>query len=133
MSGMNNDPVFDRLARFSPNSGKLNRDDLLFQAGRASVRVRPWWKLLTGVLAVTQVVSLALVFISPARRAEPVRELPRIPLILPDNSPGEPASPPESSVARIDPDRWPTPETIADPPPSRPTWTVMTARTFSVD
>jgi hypothetical protein len=50
----------ERLNRFTPDAGKLNRDELLFEAGRRSTRPSGAWKAAASVLAVTQCLSLAL-------------------------------------------------------------------------
>ena len=50
--------VISKLESFSPVP--LDRDALLFAAGRASVRPTQVWKRLAGVLAATQTLSLAL-------------------------------------------------------------------------
>jgi hypothetical protein len=59
----------DRLTRFTPDSGKLNRDELLFEAGRRSARPNQAWKTAASVLAVTQCLSLVLLL--PASRPMP--------------------------------------------------------------
>jgi hypothetical protein len=68
------DPVIDKLARFTPTD-RLDRDDLLFRAGRASAPDRRGWIALAGLLAVTQVATLAFWFTHP-RSIEVVREVP---------------------------------------------------------
>jgi hypothetical protein len=56
---MSRDPL-DKLARFTPAAGGLDRDELLFRAGRASARTPRGWKVAAGVLATTQAATLAL-------------------------------------------------------------------------
>lgn len=41
----------ERLSRFTPDSSGLDREALLFAAGRASVRPQRRWQLLAGMLA----------------------------------------------------------------------------------
>ncbi len=53
--------LLERLSRFTPASG-LDRDGLLFAAGRASARPGRPWMALTGVLAATQLLSLVLLW-----------------------------------------------------------------------
>ncbi len=53
-----NDPVARTLARFTPAPTGLDRDELLFRAGRASAGRARGWKLAAGLLAVTQAVTL---------------------------------------------------------------------------
>jgi hypothetical protein len=52
--------IVERLNRFTPDGSSLDRDALLFKAGRASAR--PNWRLriLTAALAATQLVTLAM-------------------------------------------------------------------------
>jgi hypothetical protein len=47
---MPEEPVVERLSRFTPDAGGLDRDSLLFAAGRASARPnRPWVALAAGL------------------------------------------------------------------------------------
>jgi hypothetical protein len=89
-----NEPFADRLSRFTPADTGLDRDALLFAAGQASVRPSRTWPLLTSALAITQVVTLVLLW-------------PRVPEqeVRPSLSPAEVvvASPQPSSVI---PQRW---------------------------
>ncbi len=52
------DDVIDALAAFTPDAGRLDRDDLLFRAGRASARPNRWWQRLAAALAVSQAATL---------------------------------------------------------------------------
>jgi hypothetical protein len=56
------DPSLERLSRFTPDSGRLDRDALLFAAGRSSARPNRGWKTLASILAGTQVLSLILLW-----------------------------------------------------------------------
>jgi hypothetical protein len=80
----------ERLSRFTPDAGGLDRDGLLFAAGRASAgRNRPWMAL-AGMLAATQLASLVLLW-------------PR--------SPGHGPAPMTSAMAAVTPERpAPAPE-----------------------
>ena len=60
------EPLDQRLNRFTPAAGRLDRDALLFAAGRASVRPRRTGAALAAVLATTQVLTLALLWPHPA-------------------------------------------------------------------
>ena len=51
------DPLTDRLARFTPAG--LDRDALLFSAGRASARPDRRWQAIAALLAFAQVLTLA--------------------------------------------------------------------------
>jgi hypothetical protein len=52
------EPLAERLSRFTPDATGLDRDALLFAAGRASVRPSRRWQTLAGVLAVSQLLTL---------------------------------------------------------------------------
>jgi hypothetical protein len=52
------EPLAETLSRFTPNASGLNRDSLLFAAGRASVRPSRSWQVLAGGLAAAQVLTL---------------------------------------------------------------------------
>jgi hypothetical protein len=52
------EPLAERLSRFTPNAAGLDRDALLFAAGRASVRPNRHWKILAAVLAASQLLTL---------------------------------------------------------------------------
>ncbi len=54
----------DRLSRFTPENG-LDRDAVLFAAGRASARPARPWKLLAGILAFSQVLTVVLLWPAP--------------------------------------------------------------------
>jgi hypothetical protein len=54
------DPLLERLSRFTPDPGSLDRDALLFAAGRNSARPNRGWKALAYLLASTQALSLLL-------------------------------------------------------------------------
>ncbi len=87
--------VLESLIRFTPDPGGLNRDALLFAAGRGSARASRGWKTLASVLAGTQALSLVLLLGQPAPRsgqqAAPVAGLP-----VPRDAWGRPpAAPPQ--------------------------------------
>ena len=56
----------ERLSRFTPDAGGLNRDELLYAAGRSSARPNRGWMTLASLLAATQALSLVLL-LPPAR------------------------------------------------------------------
>ncbi len=89
------EPLADRLKRFTPEGAALDRDTLLFNAGRASVRPGRGWRLAALCLALSQVVTLALLWPRPA---SPVISPP----IPSSQQPAAPASPPTA----IEPLEW---------------------------
>jgi hypothetical protein len=56
------EPIVERLSRFTPATGSLDRDALLFEAGRKSARPSRAWTFSTSLLAFTQLVSLVLLW-----------------------------------------------------------------------
>jgi hypothetical protein len=66
---MSDDPLIERLTQFTPDGGKLDRDALLFAAGRASARPSRGWAVLAAALATSQLLTLAL--LSWPRHVEP--------------------------------------------------------------
>ncbi|MGO9468037.1 MAG: hypothetical protein ACLQIB_24710 [Isosphaeraceae bacterium] len=56
------EPFLERLSRFTPDAGRLDRDALLFAAGRSSVRPHRGWRTLASLLAATQVLSLVVLW-----------------------------------------------------------------------
>ena len=56
------EPFLERLSRFTPDAGRLDRDALLFAAGRNSARPNRGWMTMAGLLAGTQALSLVLLW-----------------------------------------------------------------------
>jgi hypothetical protein len=80
-------PLLERLSRFTPDAGGLDRDKLLYAAGRASARPNRGWIALAAALAVTQVLTVVLLWPRPA---PPVAHTPP-----PAAQPAAPPAPPE--------------------------------------
>jgi hypothetical protein len=83
------DPVIDKLTRFTPTD-RLDRDELLFRAGRASAPGRQVWIVLVGILAASQVTTIALWYTQP----RPVEIVPEVP--IPADAPSPPRFVPDS-------------------------------------
>jgi hypothetical protein len=81
------EPLADRLMRFTPDGSALDRDALLFNAGRASVRPAYGWKLLAAALALCQIVTLVVLWPRPAPTVPPP------PLPAPAHVPSESTAP----------------------------------------
>ena len=60
------DPIIEKLSRFSADGSGLDRDALLFAAGRASARPNRGWILATGSLVVCQLLTVTLLWPNPA-------------------------------------------------------------------
>jgi hypothetical protein len=101
------DPLTDALARFTPVAG-FDRDALLFAAGRRSARPSRRWPALTGLLAVSQVVTLVALW-------------PRTPDVVTTPGPVEPPVP-EFVIPPLPPSElWTagsSPDVLASPPRS---------------
>ncbi|MFO0848724.1 MAG: hypothetical protein U0871_09240 [Gemmataceae bacterium] len=59
--------VIRKLAGFTPAPPAVDRDELLFQAGRASAPSPRWWRRATAALLVTQAVTLGAWLAGPSR------------------------------------------------------------------
>jgi hypothetical protein len=59
------EPFLERLSKFTADAGGLNRDALLFAAGRSSARPNRVWKALATMLAASQALSLVLLLPVP--------------------------------------------------------------------
>jgi hypothetical protein len=129
---MTPDPVFDKLSRFSPSAGTLDRDAILFAAGRASARSRRLWAAVAGVLAVTQAITLALLLMPRPAQQMPVQNENKVPPVpTMDQSPE--SAPDNILQVRSDFEHWPKESPVNNPVPSGPTWTVRSANGFSLD
>jgi hypothetical protein len=60
------DPLAERLSRFTPDAAGMDRDGLLFAAGRASAQTSRRWQLIAGLLAATQLLTLVALLFRPA-------------------------------------------------------------------
>jgi hypothetical protein len=110
------------LKKFTPAGP--NRDVLLYAAGRASARPPARWKWATGLLAVSQAVTLTL-WLWPKADVVPL-PLPALPppVVAPDPDPVPPSPPePYSYLALMyrDPDPEPEPRERFVPRPERTT------------
>jgi hypothetical protein len=112
----------ERLSQFTPDPGNLDRDQLIFEAGRRSVPPPRGWQTLAGLLCVAQVLTLVFYWPRALPPTEPAQGPPSLPTVI------EPSSPPSTR-----PDLWllsnqlregtlppPSDEPLApDPPPLR--------------
>src|SRR5713226_4446230 len=56
------EPIIERLSRFTPDGSGLDRDAILYAAGRASARPNRNWMALAGSLAACQLVTLVILW-----------------------------------------------------------------------
>jgi hypothetical protein len=54
------EPLSERLSQFTPDGSTLDRDALLFAAGRASARPNRGWMVAVGALTACQMITLVL-------------------------------------------------------------------------
>lgn len=59
------EPIIESLSRFTPDGSGLDRDAIMYAAGRTSARPNRGWMALAGSLAACQVVTLALLWPRP--------------------------------------------------------------------
>ena len=90
----------ERMSQFTPDAGGLDRDALIFAAGRRSARPNRGWKAAASLLAASQALSLILLWPQPNPTGSPST----IPVANgPVSTKTHEASVPEVSV---NPDAW---------------------------
>src|SRR5579885_1926789 len=87
------DPMTDRLSRFTPNAPGLDRDAILFAAGRRAGRGALVWKAAAALLAVSQAITLVALWPAHPAVVNPVSPPPPASAPAPE-PPAPPASPP---------------------------------------
>lgn len=63
------------LTGFTPDGTGLDRDGLLFAAGKASVRPNRGWRAATGLLAASQMLTLFLLWPAPGQHNLPLAQM----------------------------------------------------------
>jgi hypothetical protein len=104
----------ERLSQFAPSAGGLDRDALLFAAGRASARPSRAWIALAAVLTSTQVLSFVLLWARPASPADGF--VVAVASLLPEPVTVEP----EFRRPGAGPDIWSTRRGVLDPETANP-------------
>jgi hypothetical protein len=117
------DPLAERLSRLTPDGTGLDRDGLLFSAGRLSARPNRPWQALAAALGVAW--ALTLFFLWPRPEPGPVSEPPRQAAPAEPSGPTSPAGPEmwllTRQVLRGSAESLPAPTTVTDPaPPAEP-------------
>ena len=87
----------EHLSHFTPDGSGLDRDTLLFAAGRASVRPKRGWSALACTLAASQFLTLVLFWPKAPATTNIVRDAPTAPSVREDF---QPRSPREESELR---------------------------------
>ncbi len=90
--------LIQTLARFTPDASKLDRDALLFAAGRASVPRRRWLFAVVGLLTLSQAATLVWLWPHETSPTRPTVVPSAMPTIVPANEP-ELSSPSPYSLA----------------------------------
>lgn len=128
------DPVIGLLRRFTPRGTLPDRDRLMYEAGRASVPSSLRWKVFTGLLALTQVLTLLLMPASPSLRR------PTPPQQAPIEYPGEREPAQQAGIWALQEKLLQGEDDLGSPPsdfellPEQPPLRVFTSwRTFSLD
>ena len=93
-----------KLAALTPNLGGLDRDALLFEAGRAAGRRGPFWKLAALALAGTQTATIGAWLL--ASRPAPAPGPPPTPAVPADPPPAPPSAPPPSPQPAQTDEQW---------------------------
>ena len=106
------EPFLERLTRFTPDAGRLDRDALIFAAGRASARPNRGWIALAALLVGSQALSLA--FLWP--QAGPFQSSPPIPVAMAPEP--RPVGGPENTEPTEDPTLWSARHSLLDSEPS---------------
>jgi hypothetical protein len=71
----------EKLGEFTPDASLLNRDELMFAAGQASVPRSRFWPMLATVLGITQAITLTLL-LTRSESPTPV-PMPVVPVVAP--------------------------------------------------
>ena len=143
------DPVFDTLARFTPDASGVDPADILFRAGQASARTRWPWKTAVFGLLLANVVAVGLLTYRDWTAAPltygpgPAPEVVTVPVVIP--VPAEPVPPPPASseappqwslgalIGTTDPDQLPKTEPVTGMVPAGPPLTPLAARGGELD
>ncbi len=95
---MSDDAIIRQLSTFTPDGSGLDRDAILFAAGKASVRPSQRWKALAAVLAASQLASLALLIaMRPEHALLPTDFKQNSPLVWEKPSPQDSSAKPDST------------------------------------
>jgi hypothetical protein len=120
------EPLAERLSRFTPDGTGLDRDALLFAAGRASVRPSRRWQALAVALAASQLLTLVCLWPHTPPSSAPSAAVAESPAIAPK----PPVAPDPSALSVLrerlladDGDKWPSSVSdgpmVPDDPPLR--------------
>jgi hypothetical protein len=102
---MTNDPLLDKLARFTPNAASVDNAALLFATGRASART-PWvWKVAVAGLLLANAGWLSVLAFGPKQEGVPI-SVPPITPAAPATPQTEPDSLPSSNPPPLSDDPW---------------------------
>jgi hypothetical protein len=125
------DPLLGKLARFTPAAAGLDRDALLFAAGRASAPAARGWKLAAAALALSQAATLAVLLAGPGVSPRGSPAVVTEPPLRGTDRPSSIEPPPASYASLVR--RWergdlPPVPPVADPVPPHPALSVAAGR-----
>lgn len=115
----------ERLSRLTPDASGLDRDALLFAAGRASARPNRRWHALCAALATTQMLTLGLAYwpgtdvMPPARTPSPAPMVEITPREVPEPRPA-PSLWRQRELAIASGGELPAPAPVSNPMTSEP-------------
>jgi hypothetical protein len=120
------EPLAKHLSRFTPDGTGLDRDALLFAAGRASARPNRRWQALAAALAASQLLTLVCLWPHTPPPSAPPATVAKQPTVAPEPPPAAP-DPSALSVLRdrllADDGDWPSSVSdgplVPDDPPLR--------------
>ena len=122
------DPLLQKLVRFTPVSANIDRDAMLFAAGRAAGSTSRGWKLLAAGLAMSQAGMLGVWLAAPSFDQMQMQTRPLVADVSPDaprlewdsdrqaDSPGSYGN----LMRHLERDGLPLPEPAVDPMPASP-------------
>jgi hypothetical protein len=119
------EPFAERLSRFTPDGSGLDRDALLFAAGRASARPGRRWRAVAGALAASQLLTLLFLWPHTPPAVLSVPPAPPVAVEPPSPSPAPAGSRSWAMSRRLlnEPDDLPPPAVsdslVPDDPPLR--------------
>jgi hypothetical protein len=125
---LSRDPLVQKLSRFTPASSTVDRDAMLFAAGKASRSGAGKWKVVASVLALTQTALLVLWFAGPRLDSSQMESRSTVadqptehPILRVSSDNQAPSAESYGSLMRhLDRDGLPMPELVADTMPAQP-------------
>lgn len=126
------EPVIEQLGMLKPSNAGLDRDAMLYAAGRASARPRRIWPTLAGVLAITQCLMLFVIFNgNRLLDAPPATNMTQRPEVPAETSPA--VSIYARALRTADPEALPPTVAMVAVSPDEPIWTIKSISSVVID